>query len=276
MSLGFDVCSEHAPLTFCSRRCRAGTQFSAFGYHAAVFSHEAGIEAGAQLVLIKVLSDEHEPIHAWCFSPWLEHLTREEHVHTLVDVLVVAARHGQYALHSVDVHSLVTKQRGDPRVRALHVELARHLEADGVDRIVVLMLSILQKLGVELQDPLELEGSQVNHLINRHVGFGAAHNRCVLVHFAKPLLNSNQFLFVYKVRFIQEQPIRKCNLFDSFILDSLRLLFVEMLLEMLCIHQCDDAVQPGKFFDGLVHEERLRNRPRIRQPSGFYDYCVQR
>ena len=45
-------------------------------------------------------------------TPRLEDLAREEHVHALVDVLVVAAGHGEHALHPEDVDALLLRGLG--------------------------------------------------------------------------------------------------------------------------------------------------------------------
>mmetsp|Transcript_24243 Transcript_24243/g.79820 ORF Transcript_24243/g.79820 Transcript_24243/m.79820 type:complete len:241 (-) Transcript_24243:335-1057(-) len=181
-------------------------------------------------------------------------------MHPLVDVLVVAASHGEHALHPVDVDALVAQQRSDPRVSPLHVELAAKLEADRGDCRVVLVLAVGEELWVHLQHPLELEGADPHHLLERDRRVLASANRRELVDLAQPLLEPLQVrLLRHQVDLVEQEAVGESNLLDRLVLGALGLLLVEVLLDVLCVYQRDDRVEPSVLLDGFVHEEGLRH-----------------
>ena len=60
------------------------------------FGHQARFKSLAEGVAVEVLADEDEPVDARRVAPWREGLASEEHMHTLVDISLLAPRHGQH------------------------------------------------------------------------------------------------------------------------------------------------------------------------------------
>ena len=72
---------------------------------------KATFEARHQLLLVEIFANEYEPVLAWLIAPWLKHFTSEEHMDTLIHILLVTPRHRQHALHAVDVRPLPLQER---------------------------------------------------------------------------------------------------------------------------------------------------------------------
>mmetsp|Transcript_24244 Transcript_24244/g.79829 ORF Transcript_24244/g.79829 Transcript_24244/m.79829 type:complete len:290 (-) Transcript_24244:91-960(-) len=197
-------------------------------------------------------------------------------MHPLVDVLVVAASHGEHALHPVDVDALVAQQRSDPRVSPLHVELAAKLEADRGDCRVVLVLAVGEELWVHLQHPLELEGADPHHLLERDRRVLASANRRELVDLAQPLLEPLQVrLLRHQVDLVEQEAVGESNLLDRLVLGALGLLLVEVLLDVLRVDEGDDPVELEGGLDHVVDEEGLGDGRRVGHACCLDDDAVE-
>jgi hypothetical protein len=75
---------------------------------------------------------------------------------------------------------------------------------------------------------------------------------------AQALLDAVEVLRRHEVRLVEQQAVGERHLLHRLVLHPLRLLLVQVLLDVLGIHQRDDAVQPREPLHVVVNEEGLR------------------
>mmetsp|Transcript_51197 Transcript_51197/g.111560 ORF Transcript_51197/g.111560 Transcript_51197/m.111560 type:complete len:350 (-) Transcript_51197:122-1171(-) len=220
---------------------------------------------------------------------------REQHVHALEDVLLVAALDRQHALVPEELGAQVLHERADPFLQLVHVKLHPREGPRDAGHGVVVHVSAwvhVEELGVHLQHTLELEGAQVDQLLRVHLRELRVDDRCVRVDAADAAFQLAQRLLhvacagrlhafatgdlgdvpalllacrfggralADQVALVQDDAVCKRNLLDGLVLRALWLLLVQVLHDVRRVHHGDDPVQAVLGLDVVIYEEGLRH-----------------
>ena len=227
--------------------------------------------------MVQVLSNENELAHPLLvLAPLLREVAAKDHVHRVVHELLLAVRHGEHALHPVDVRALLAQQLHDVRLDLLEVHRALLHDTAAGHRVVVLVLALrVQELRVHLQGLVQVEPPNVQHTVWGNLRLGAPHDGGVRVDGLEPLLDPHQVRLLHQVGLVQQHPVREGDLLHGLVLGALWLLRVQVLLDVLGVHEGDDAVEPGELLDLLLHEEGLGHGGGVRQAGGLDDDAVE-
>jgi len=190
----------------------------------------------------------------------------------------------EHALHTEEIHSpgreelvhpLLDERKVESALLDALAEVARGtlVEAHGGHEPVVFGRRRVRVEQLRLQGELmvEVEAVDVEHVVHGHVGLGAANDGCDLVDGAQASLNAFQVAFGHEIGFVQEQPIGEAHLGSGLVHDAIRLLLIEVLLDVLSIHQGHDAVEPEVIPNRRVHKEGLSHWRRVGH-SGSLDH----
>mmetsp|Transcript_49368 Transcript_49368/g.105448 ORF Transcript_49368/g.105448 Transcript_49368/m.105448 type:complete len:344 (+) Transcript_49368:513-1544(+) len=236
---------------------------------ASILFEPARLELRFKLVLVKVLTDEDElRVALLVRSPFLVEVAVEDHVHRLVDKLLVRLGDGENTLHAVDVCALVLQQIAHPGLHQVKVHFAFLKDAQAGDSAVVRVVAVgSEELRVHIEHALEVEAANVEDGFGRHVRLLAALDGCKLVDSFEPSLDAHQVLLAHQVNLVEQHTVGKCNLLDRLVLRTLGLFLVQVLLDMLRIDQRHDAVEPCEALDIVVDIESLCDGGRISHAS---------
>jgi len=113
------------------------------------------------------------------------------------------------------------------------------------------------------------------HLIDGHVRVRAVQDGRKLVDATQPSIHARELLLRDEIRLVEQQSVCKGDLRDRLVHDARGHLCVEVLLDVLGVHQSDDAIDPRERLDRVVDQEGLRNRRGIGHPSGLDDDGVE-
>mmetsp|Transcript_19262 Transcript_19262/g.44278 ORF Transcript_19262/g.44278 Transcript_19262/m.44278 type:complete len:439 (-) Transcript_19262:38-1354(-) len=239
---------------------------------AGILRIDARHETLFELLVIQVLANEGQLVDTRLVRiPRLGEVAIEDHVHCLVDKLGVVASDGEHALHAEDVRPLVLQQVTHPRLDQVEVEAAWCIDPEARHTRVMLVAAVgVEKLRVHLERAREVKPFDVEDTIDGHLRVGAALDRRELVDVTQSLRDALELLLVgNKVALVQQQPVRKRDLLDRLVLSTLRLLFVQVLLNVLRVNHGDDTVEPRKRLDLIVNKKSLRDWGRVGHASGF-------
>ena len=101
------------------------------------------------------------------------------------------------------------------------------------------------------------------------------HDRRKLVDAAQSSIHARKLLFRDEIRLVEQQSVCEGHLRDGLVHDALCRLSVEVPLDVLGVHQSDDAVDSRERLDSVVDKEGLRNRCGIGHPSGLDDDGIE-
>mmetsp|Transcript_62323 Transcript_62323/g.165422 ORF Transcript_62323/g.165422 Transcript_62323/m.165422 type:complete len:343 (+) Transcript_62323:523-1551(+) len=227
--------------------------------------------------MVEVLADEDELVGAALVGlPILLPIAVEDHVDRLVHEALVRVGDVQHALHPEDVGTLGLQDLRDPRLHEVEVDLSVVGDARRRDGRVVLVLAVgVEKLGVHLQSALQVEAANVEDVLDGDVGHVRALDRCERVDRLNPRLDAHQILLAHEVRLVEQDPVSERDLLDRLVLSALRLLLVEVLLDVLGVDQRDDAVKLGESLDRIVDEKGLRDGGRVGHAGRLDDDAVE-
>lgn len=127
----------------------------------------------------------------------------------------------------------------------------------------------LEKGRIRRERPLEIEGTEVQHAIDRNVGIERAEDPHRGIHRMDAPLDALQCRLVGEIDLVQQHDIREGDLLPCSVHD------IEMLLDVRGVHDGDDRVQHELFAKILVQEESLRNRARIGEAGGLDQHAVE-
>mmetsp|Transcript_29950 Transcript_29950/g.75126 ORF Transcript_29950/g.75126 Transcript_29950/m.75126 type:complete len:417 (+) Transcript_29950:116-1366(+) len=144
--------------------------------------------------------------------------------------------------------------------------------------VVVAMVILLlqdQKVGVLLQHLLQVKGLDAQHLGEVHLGVLRLDDVRNLVDAPDALLDVRLLARVHEVRLVQQDAVRKRNLLDRLVDDAVLLLLVQVLHDMLGVHDGEDGVQAHAGLDLVVHKKGLRHGRGVRQAGRLHQDGVQ-
>ena len=133
----------------------------------------------------------------------------------------------------------------------------------------------VEELRVHVNSFLEIKRVDVKDRIDRDGGTFGSDDRCGRVDRLEPGLDPLDVGFVHQVHLVEDHPVGESNLLDRLVLGALRLLLVQVLFDVLSVHEGDDAVQAEVLLDVVIDEEGLRDRRRVRHSGGLDQDAVQ-
>src|SRR5262245_7421780 len=131
------------------------------------------------------------------------------------------------------------------------------------------VMAVTQKLGLDLQDAVEIEGVAPEHLRQRNAAALGPVQLGVGIDAADARLHLAELVGRHEVGFVDEDHVGERDL----ILGLGRVL--EPILQPFGVGHRHDGIELGLAADILVHEERLRHRRRIGEPGGLDDDGVE-
>mmetsp|Transcript_73987 Transcript_73987/g.211274 ORF Transcript_73987/g.211274 Transcript_73987/m.211274 type:complete len:268 (-) Transcript_73987:13-816(-) len=192
-------------------------------------------------------------------------------MHRLVRPLFGVALACEDALHPENVSPLLPQQVIHPDRECAHVYLTRHIDSQTRDRLVMLVLGVgVEELRVHLERAVQVESLQVQHVLGGDAGLRRPNDRGESVHRSQPRLDPFEILLLgHQIDLVENEAIGERHLFDALVLRALRLLLVQVLLDVVRVHQCDDAIKLEELLHEIVNEEGLRYGGRIRHARGL-------
>ena len=106
-----------------------------------------------------------------------------------------------------------------------------------------MLLVGVQKVWVHLQSALEVESFDLQHAVDGDLRLLAALDGSELVDRADAALNAGEILLCHEIDLVQQDAVGECQLLLCLILGALRLLLVEVLLDVLGVDERDDAIE---------------------------------
>ena len=141
-----------------------------------------GLKALLEEGNVKVLPDEDKAAFTlFTGLPGALEISGEHHADALEDKLLILALDGDDALVPIEVGTVLHDETLNPALYHGDIDLALELGRRGHDRLIMLMLGIriVEKLGLKLQDTLEIEGANVEEFLGRDLAMlGAKDGGC--------------------------------------------------------------------------------------------------
>eukprot|EP00968_Pinguiococcus_pyrenoidosus_P000280 scaffold14_cov279-Pinguiococcus_pyrenoidosus.AAC.3 len=238
----------------------------------------ATLKTAPDLSLVNVLPDDHELAAPFFVgAPRGLEVAVVEHVDGVEHIAHVHAFDGEHAFHPEDLVPTSPKHRDEEPLEVHQRDLTGRVDAPARHGGIVRAAPVqVEEVGVRLQRAIQVEGLDVEHHTHVDLGLRTALDRRDLVDGSEPRLDPLQLLLLrHKVRLVEQEAVCKGHLLHRFVYDPLGLLLIQMLHNVLGIHERDDPVQLEEVFDDLVREERLRHRAWTRHTSGLDDHRVQ-
>ena len=135
--------------------------------------------------------------------------------------------------------------------------------------MAVVVLIFLEEVGVDVQLGVQIEATQVKHILEGHIAKVHRRDGCTRVHVLEAMDQRVFFSIRHQVGLGQEDLIGKAHLTARF------LAVFQLLVGVLGIHQGDDGVDQIGLGNLIVHEEGLSHRAGVGQTGGFDDDAVK-
>ena len=127
----------------------------------------------------------------------------------------------------------------------------------------------LEEAGIHRQRAVQIEGADVQHFVDGHVGVPGTENLRGGIDRPDPALDALKRIRRHQIDLVEQDDVGERDLLA-------RLLhLVEMLLEMQCVDHGDDRVERELLLEIVVEEEGLRDRPGIGHAGGLDDHVVE-
>src|SRR5712664_3592128 len=228
------------------------------------------LEAGEEQVLRQLLADEHQqrflPVG---LGPGLAEVAAHHHVHALEHDAARIALHPQHALVAQEIRAVHLDHAREELLELRAVERLLRAEHERLDLVVVLVLHVGEELGVELEDRVQVEAADVEHLVDRRVAEVHLLDRRARIHALQPFREILNISFRNQIGLRHQDAVRESHLL-------LRLVeLVELLRRVLGVHVGDDRVEQVVVADLLVGEEGLRQRAGVGHAGGRDHHAVE-
>src|SRR5262245_36213468 len=282
-----------------SSSVRAGTlRVSAAAATSAL--ERAGREAALERLAVELAADEDQLAGARIvLPPGLAPVGVHHHVHGLEDEAPILALDREHALRAQDVGALLLQHAADPHPEAVGVHRAVEHAGDRGDAVVVdvvvmvvvvivvmvvimivvvvIMLmvmivvvpALLQELGLDREDALQIERAAVEDLVERDPALLGAVDARVAVDPPDLGLDLRQLLGRHEVGLVEQNHVGEGDLVLGLVAVG------EPVEEELGVDHGHHRVELGLGAHLVVDEEGLRDRRRVGQPGGLDDHPVQ-
>src|SRR5262245_11827098 len=263
-------------------------------------SRDAARKSFPDLLLRQLAADEDNAAFAFlALLPRALVVAVEDHMHALEHEARGVVLERQDALAAQDARPLLLHEILHPGEELVGVERLVGLERQRVHLLVVIVLqaaaivvvmmavtvavlmivimivvrvrvmAVAQKLRLDLQDAVEIEGVAPEHLRQRNAAALGSMQLGVGIDAADARLHLAELVGRHQVGLVDENDVGEGDL----VLGLGRIL--EPILQPFGIGHCHDGVELGLAADVLVHEERLRHRRGIGEPGGLDDDGVE-
>ena len=213
--------------------------------------------------------DEDEAVFARSVSPWPAIRSIDEHVNALENNAVGLVFNGKDALHAKNVRTLLLNELAQPIVELLAITVTRRLDTHAGDVGVVVMMPGLEEVGIHLHGAIKIEATDIHNLGDIDVRAGRAVDDSEGIHVTDAVFESDEIRLAREVAFVEKDDVCKSDLLGGFIV------FVDMLQDVLRIHECHHAIDEEFFFHLLVHEERLHDWTWVSEASRLNEDVVK-
>ena len=127
----------------------------------------------------------------------------------------------------------------------------------------------LEERRVDGKRALEIEGSDAEHGLDRHIGIAGPVQARRAVHAPHAPLDALERGFTDEIGLVEQHHVGERELLGRFVH------LLEMLLDVACIDHRDDGVEHELTLEIVIEEEGLRDRPGIGHAGGFDDDVVE-
>jgi len=131
------------------------------------------------------------------------------------------------------------------------------------------MILFLEEIGVDIELAVKVEAAQVKHLAQGHLAKMHRLLRRARVHVLEPVHQVGRFFSRDQIGLAEEYLVGKTDLAARF------LALIELLVGVFGIDQGQDRIQQITLGNLVVHEKRLRHRPRVGQAGGLDHHAVK-
>lgn len=214
-------------------------------------------------------SDEDEAIFARAVAPWPPIRSIDEHMNALKNNAVCLVFNGEDTLHPKNVSALFLNELAQPIVELFAIAVTRSLDAHAGNVGVVVMVPGLEEVGIHFHRAIEIEATDIHDLGDIDVRAGRAVDDGKRVHVADPIFKGNEIRLAHKIAFIEKEDVRKSDLLGGFVI------LIDVLQNMLCIHEGHHAVDVEFFLDLFVHEERLHDWAWVGEAGGLDEDVIK-
>ncbi len=214
-------------------------------------------------------TNENEAVFARTFAPWTAIGGIDEHVNALENNAVGLVFNGKNAFHSEDVRTLFLNELAQPIVELLAITVTRRLDTHAGDVRVVVMMTGLEEVRIHLHGAIEIEATDIHNLGDIDVRAGRAVDDGEGIHVTDAVFESDEIGLAHEVAFIEKDDVCKSDLLGGFVI------FVDMLQNVLRIHESHHTVDEEFFFHLLVHEERLYDWTWVGKAGGLNEDMVK-
>jgi hypothetical protein len=134
---------------------------------------------------------------------------------------------------------------------------------------VVVMMTGLEEVGIHLHGAIKIEATDIHNLGDIDVRAGRAVDDSEGIHVTDAVFESDEIRLARKVAFVEKDDVCKSDLLGGFIV------FVDMLQNVLRVHEGHHAIDEEFFFHLLVHEERLHDWTWVSEASRLNEDVVK-
>src|ERR1019366_7047961 len=127
----------------------------------------------------------------------------------------------------------------------------------------------LQELLVARECALEIEGTDIEQALERHIGIAGAQHRRRAIDALHALFDASERAAIHQIDLVCQQYVRK-----RYLLKRDRVL-VELLLDVSRVHQRPDGTERKIFLELLIDKKSLRHGSGICQPRGLDQNCIE-
>ena len=151
----------------------------------------------------------------------------------------------------------------------LDVERAVELEAERLDVVMMPRVQFVEKLRIDRELLIHVEGVHVEQLLEVHFRVVRAKHLRVRIQLSRLGFNAREVRLVHEVGLVEQEEIGHRDLLAR------RLGVGHLLFDLLHVHDGDDRVHPHELLERRDVQKRLRHRPRIGDARGFDEQVVE-
>ena len=203
-------------------------------------------------------------------------IASKQHVDALEDVLLVNAFDSEDALVAEQVLTVVAHESANVAFEFIDVEFTLKFHACRRHSVIVFMFCFsIQELRVHLECLLQVECSNVHELlwvndaVFRMEDWGES-----IDGFYSGLDIGNLFI-IDQIDFVEQNSICKSKLLDRFVFNSLGLLIVEVLDDVLGINYCNDSIELIELSNLFINEKSLGYRRWVSESGCLNDDAIK-
>ena len=203
-------------------------------------------------------------------------IASKQHVNALEDVLYVNAFDSKDALVAEQVLAVISHQRADVALKFANVEFTLKFHACRCNSGLVFMFCFRgQEFWIHFEHLLQVECSNVHELLWVNDAVFRVEDWGESIDGLYSGLDIGNLFIIDQIDFVEHNSICKSKLLDRFVFNSLGLLIVEVLDDVLCIDNCDDSIQIVLARHSFRSKEGLGYRSWVSEPRSLDNDSIQ-